>query len=149
MGAAQRSAAGAAKGESDAHQQAIGRALGGRTAGIRALRHHRGRLPAILLGAITVIATLIPAIALPGEAVGDTGCDAQHPRRLRAARGTGAAVPSTGSRKVALPQAAGRRRRPPSGPSPQYQPSALWIDLSCPLEVGERSDPSGLGDEVV
>ena len=28
-------------------------------------------------------------------------------------------------------------------------PGALWIDRSCPREVGGRLDPAGLGDEVV
>lgn len=39
----------------------------------------------------------------PGELVGDKGYAANHPRRFLAERGTAAVIPSTSSRKVAIP----------------------------------------------
>jgi len=102
-------------GEGDACQQAIGRSRGGRTTKIHALCDEQGRPHAILLTGgnvadITAAATLVSAVAPPGELLGDKGYDANHLRRFLAERGTAAVIPSTTSRKVAIPHDAERYR---------------------------------------
>jgi hypothetical protein len=67
--------------EGDACHQAIGRSRGGRTTKIHALCDDQGRPHAILLTGgnvadITAAATLVSAVAPPGELVGDKGYDA-------------------------------------------------------------------------
>jgi len=52
---------------------------------------------------ITAAATLVSAVAPPGELVGDKGYDANHLRRFLAERGTAAVIPSTASRNVPIP----------------------------------------------
>jgi transposase len=59
---------------------------------------------------ITAAATLVSAVTPPGELVGDKGYDANHLRRFLAERGTAAVIPSTSSRKVAIPHDAERYR---------------------------------------
>ena len=75
----------------------------------------QGRPHAILLTGgnvadITAAATLVSAVAPPGELLGDKGYDANHLRRFLAERGTAAVIPSTSSRKVAIPHDAERYR---------------------------------------
>ena len=48
-------------------------------------------------------ATLVWAFAPLGELVGDKGYDANHLRRFLAERGTATVIPSTSSRKLAIP----------------------------------------------
>ena len=103
-------------GDGDACHQAIGRSRGGRTTKIHALCDQQGRPHAILLTGgnvadITAAATLISAVTPPGELVGDKGYDANHLRRFLAERGTAAVIPSTSSRKVAIPHDAERYKR--------------------------------------
>jgi transposase len=57
---------------------------------------------------ITAAATLVSAVTPPGELVGDKGYDANHLRRYLAERGTAAVIPSTSSRKLAIPHDAER-----------------------------------------
>lgn len=101
-------------GEGDACRQAIGRSRGGRTTKIHTLCDDQGRPRAILLtgGNIADItaATLVSAVAPAGELVGDKGYDANHLRRFLAERGTVAVIPSTSSRKLAIPHDAERYR---------------------------------------
>jgi hypothetical protein len=52
---------------------------------------------------ITAAATLVSAVAPPGERVGDKGYDANHLRRFLAERGTAAVIPSTSSRRACHP----------------------------------------------
>jgi transposase len=102
-------------GEGDACHQAIGRSRGGRTTRIHALCDEQGRPHAILLTGgnvadITAAATLVSAVTPPRELVADKGYDANHLRRFLAERGTAAVIPSTRSRKVAIPHDAERYR---------------------------------------
>jgi transposase len=50
----------------------------------------------------------VSAVTPPSELVGDKGYDANHLRRFLAERGTIAVIPSTSSRKVAIPHDAER-----------------------------------------
>lgn len=100
-------------GEGDACRQAIGRSRGGRTTKIHALCDVQGRPHAILLTGgniadITAAANLVSAAAPSAELVGDKGYDANHLRHFLAARGTMAVIPSTTTRKVAIPHDATR-----------------------------------------
>ena len=100
-------------GEGDACHQAIGRSRGGRTTKIHALCDVQGRPHAILLTGgniadITAAASLVSAAAPSAELLGDKGYDANHLRQFLAARGTAAVIPSTTTRKVAIPHDATR-----------------------------------------
>jgi transposase len=102
-------------GGGDACHQAIGRSRGGRTTKIHALCDDQGRPHAILLTGgnvadITAAATLVSAVAPSGELIGDKGYDANHLRAFLAERDTAAVIPSTSSRKVAIPHDVQRYR---------------------------------------
>jgi hypothetical protein len=76
--------------EGDRRHQATGRSRGRRTATIHALCDEQCRPHAILrtggnVADITAAATLVSAIARPGELAGDKSCDANHLRRFLAA----------------------------------------------------------------
>jgi transposase len=60
---------------------------------------------------ITAAATLVSAVAQPGDLLGDKGYDANHLRRFVAEHGPAAVIPSIISRKVAIPHDAERYRR--------------------------------------
>lgn len=73
----------------------------------------QGRRSAILLtggnvAEITPTATVISAVAPPGELVGDEDYDVNPLRRCLAKRGTATVIPSTSPRKVAIPHNAER-----------------------------------------
>ena len=57
---------------------------------------------------ITAAASLISAAAPTAELLGDKGYDANHLRQFLAARGTAAVIPSTATRKIAIPHNATR-----------------------------------------